>query len=76
MALFKKKEDATPVQAAPTAPANEAEVAAAIGLAVNLYLDSLKAAESSAEIVQKVQKTYSSWSAKHLLMRKHPRNWQ
>lgn len=82
--LFKKKKETEAVEtktvetpaAAPAAKApasQEEEVAAAISLALSMYLADVHEYESMVLTMQKVMRPYSPWSSKLYGLRKNPR---
>lgn len=74
MSLFKKQEEAPQAAAPKSAPAGNAnEIAAAIGMAINLYLTERQDTEKTVQTVNKVMRTFSPWSLKHFMMNQSPR---
>jgi hypothetical protein len=74
MSLFKKQEE-TPhtVQPKPAPAGNANEVAAAIGMALNLYLTEKQDTEKAVLTMNKVMRQFSPWSLKHFMMNRSPR---
>lgn len=69
----KQMEDLLEIQSEAAGQESDLEVVAAIGLALQLYIEDMHDYEKTVMTIQKVVKPYSPWSSKIYGLRQHPR---